>query len=411
MLQLPAKKARRLVLRKQWLTASNPGAKPRTLVEVASGLASVQYDPLPVIAPNHYMVFWNRLSIGGGTFHFDELDEALYQSHTLMEFFGLRRVTSIIPSSEFPLYRSAARLALEQGWTRRLQRRIHSATARRLLERVRREGPVTKRDLESEEERKLLYALFRLVPEVVIVKRRPGLFREAEYAWGPEAMPHVDFETQMELDEAVSQLLLRVVRAFGLCTARHAAFWLGCRVREVDPYMRRLVGQEQLVPVRVGEQRSIFYATPEDLEWLEATWGRDEGSAASNEVHLLTPLDNLVRDRIWLARLFGYTFRIEYFQVKGMRWHTSILVGEEFVGFIDPKADRRSQEFIVKEVVLRRQLDPPSVEAILTRFLELAAAHRCSQVRLLKTPPSWDPALRELGATKEQKATVLPVPR
>jgi len=399
--------ARRLILYRQWLTASSPGGKPRTMVEAASSLASVQYDPLPVIAPNHYMVFWNRLTIGGGAFRFDDLDEALYQSHTLMEFFGLRRVTSIIPSSEFPLYRSATRLALERGWTRRLQDRVHSADAHRLLGRLKREKVMTRRDLDSEEG-KLLYVLFWLVPEVVIVRRRPGLFREAEYAWGPEAMPNVDFETEIELDEAVSQLLLKVVRAFGLSTARHMAFWLGCRVRDIKPYIYRLLGQDQLEQVHVGELRPVFYASPEDIDWLDDTRGGEE-FGSSQLVHLLTPLDNLVRDRAWLSRLFGYTFRIEYFQVKGMRWHTSILVGNKFVGFVDPKADRRRGEFLVKEVAVGSQLDYSTVEAILARLQDLARAHQCERMRLFNPPSSWESVLRKMGGVKEKREVVFSV--
>ncbi|MHA1857857.1 MAG: DNA glycosylase AlkZ-like family protein [Candidatus Thorarchaeota archaeon] len=375
------------------------------LTEIASRLVGVQYDPLPVIAQNHYVVFWNRMAIGRKALDFDELDDALYQKHTLLEFFGLRRVTSVVPSAELPVYIAAAQLPLSRGWTLKAKREVDSEDAHRLIRRLKHEGRLTKSDLSTDQERRVLYRLFWLVPEVVIVNRRPGVFREAEYAWGPDALPHVDFEPKIDTDKAVCTLLLKTVRAFGVCTPRHAAFWFGVRVRDIKPYLERLVEDDQLAVVRVADQRPVFYATPEDLQWVTRS---DQPEGGGTElVHLLTPLDNLVRDRRWLDRLFDYSFKIEYFQVKGMRWHTSILVGDTFIGFLDPKVDRRRGEFLVKEVVLRDEVDASVAEAVVNRVKQLAAAHRCQRVRFEQTPSSWRPVFEDLSANREGSSFVV----
>ncbi|MHA1813053.1 MAG: DNA glycosylase AlkZ-like family protein [Candidatus Thorarchaeota archaeon] len=375
------------------------------MTEIASRLVGVQYDPLPVIAQNHYVVFWNRMAIGRKALDFDELDDALYQKHTLLEFFGLRRVTSVVPSAELPVYIAAAQLPLSRGWTLKAKREVDSEDAHRLIRRLKHEGRLTKSDLSTDQERRVLYRLFWLVPEVVIVNRRPGVFREAEYAWGPDALPHVDFEPKIDTDKAVCTLLLKTVRAFGVCTPRHAAFWFGVRVRDIKPYLERLVEDDQLAVVRVADQRPVFYATPEDLQWVTRS---DQPEGGGTElVHLLTPLDNLVRDRRWLDRLFDYSFKIEYFQVKGMRWHTSILVGDTFIGFLDPKVDRRRGEFLVKEVVLRDEVDASVAEAVVNRVKQLAAAHRCQRVRFEQTPSSWRPVFEDLSANREGSSFVV----
>ena len=54
----------------------------------------------------------------------------------------------------------------------------------------------------------------------------------------------------------------------------------------------------------------------------------------------------------WLSR----TFRVEYFQKKGTKWHLNILYNDEFLGFLDPKMDRTKRNFVVKNLVLKREL-------------------------------------------------------
>ncbi len=408
-LNIPEDRARRLVLEKQ-LLREQPLSEKReyALEEIASLLASVQYDPLPVIAPNHYIVFWNRLSTLTGRFQFEDLDKALYERHSLLEFFGLRRVTSIIPAAEFALYRSASQLPLSQGWAPRVQRRLRTSVARSLLRRLREDGPLTKRNLQTEEEKATLQTLFWFVPEVVIVDRQKGVFREAVYAWGPEAIPHVDFDREIDVESAVQEILVRTIGAFGVCTTSHAAFWLGCRVRDIRPHMETLLSDDSVITVRVADQRPTYYVLPEIIDRLEEA-PRTRVGVQAQAVHLLTPLDNLVRDQRWLTKLFGYSFKVEYFQKKGMRWHTSILIGDRLVGFIDPKWDRRKNEFIVKEVALREDLHAEEIRLVLQRTVELAAVHRCQVLRLLDAPSSWRAVLEEMGSTEGPSGFTVPV--
>ncbi len=405
---LTARDARRLALRAQLLRGRGAGHKAPSLVQMTSLLVGVQYDPMPLIMPNHYMVYWNRITGTGTPFTPNDLDRALYREHTLMEHFGLRRVTSIISAEEFPTYRAAAQLPLGQGWAERARNRVDTAEAQRLLRRIREDGPVKKSDLATDEERRFLYALFWFVPEVVVAKRLPGVFREPELAWGPDAMPHVDFDTQPDMDGAVTELVVKTVAASGACAARHVAFWIGCRVRDVRPYIAQLVDEGLLTSVRVEGRRQELYVRPADLDWAES-----EESATPHpppgQVYLLTPLDNLIRDKKWLERVFHYTFRTEYFQVKGMRWHTSVLLGDEIVGFVDPKADRPHREFIIKEVALCRPLDDPGVLAVVTRLQGLAAAHGCTVLRFVDPPGQWATAIEEMGGKKDGEEVTLPV--
>ena len=66
-------------------------------------------------------------------------------------------------------------------------------------------------------------------------------------------------------------------------------------------------------------------------------------------IRLISPMDTLVRDKTWLSAMFDYSFSFEYFKKKGMKWPLSILVGNQFVGYLDCKMDWKTQQFIIKE--------------------------------------------------------------
>jgi len=60
-------------------------------------------------------------------------------------------------------------------------------------------------------------------------------------------------------------------------------------------------------------------------------------------------MDTIVRDKTWLETFFDYSFTFEYFKKKGMKWPLSILVGNQFVGYIDCKMDWKTKRLIIKE--------------------------------------------------------------
>jgi uncharacterized protein YcaQ len=121
-------------------------------------------------------------------------------------------------------------------------------------------------------------------------------------------------------------------------------------------------------------------------------------------VALLTPMDNLVRDRKWLEQMFGYTFQIEYFQKKGMKWQVSILNRNEFLGFINPKINRPKKCLIIKDFSLKRKPNDEEWERILCRIEEFAKFHEANRIEILKIEPrDFDEALLRHGFKRKEE--------
>ena len=94
-------------------------------------------------------------------------------------------------------------------------------------------------------------------------------------------------------------------------------------------------------------------------------------------------MDTIVRDKAWLETFFDYSFTFEYFKKKGMKWPLSILVGNQFVGYIDCKMDWKTKKFIIKERNIFNT-DFNDYKAIDLAIEELAAFHEAKEI--VETP-------------------------
>jgi len=122
----------------------------------------------------------------------------------------------------------------------------------------------------------------------------------------------------------------------------HISHITGIPTAEVTPFFSKLEQEGKISPVKVGRKSCYIHSSKTEL--LDKCADQD-----SEEVHLISPMDILVRDQTWLKTFFDYSYTFEYFKKKGMKWPLSILVGNRFVGYFDCKMEWRTKRFIIKE--------------------------------------------------------------
>lgn len=101
-----------------------------------------------------------------------------------------------------------------------------------------------------------------------------------------------------------------------------------------------------------------------------------ETPAAAEEVPLLlAPLDPLIYDRRLTAALWDFDYTWEAYTPAGKRkrgyYALPLLAGIEFVGHVDPKADRKTGRLRVAARSIRRGFRSVPAVKVLARFLEL----------------------------------------
>ena len=295
--------ARRIAIRAQLLDGSASG-----VLDTVRRLGFLQLDPIATVATPQHLVLWSRL----GPYDVAELDRLIWVDRKLFEWNAF-----VYPIESLPLIQALmrrSRRATTNSWDRRRKEflRQNAAFRRYVLRELERRGPLLSRELEdraaqqrgehrwwgSRQVAQMLESLHR-IGEVAVVGRRSG-----QRLWGLAKGWYPETET-VSPREAERALAEQAFRALGV---------------------RRVKGE--------------WHAHPE---------ASDE--PVPDRVTLLSPFDRLIHDRERAEALFGFHYRLEMYVPPAKREYgyyvLPILVGDQLVGRVEPRFDRKTGELEV----------------------------------------------------------------
>ncbi len=306
-------------------------------VDLLESVGGLQLDSINVIQRAHYLTLWSRF----GRYDPGLPDRWTYRDRLSYEHWG--HAACVLPASRLPLSRRGMRLFAPRGkwWT---ERTPSVASCRRVLRRLREEGPLESADFAAhpgasgpwwgwKEDKEALERYWRR-GRVAIADRRS--FRrvydlaERVYPEGPTAT-----------------------------TARYHDSWLRtalngngiASVRQLDGYFRsphltgedrarvitRALRRREVVEVEVEGHRDVHLALRSDLDRLDAL-PRPRGTT------ILCPFDSLFWQRRRAEELLGFSYRVEIYVPRNKRVHgyytMPILHEGRLVGRLDPKLHR-----------------------------------------------------------------------
>jgi uncharacterized protein YcaQ len=340
--------ARRVALAAQGFADRRPTGRVdrRHFRKVLDRLATVQVDSVNVLARSHELVFFARL----GPYDRTALTRWLWSSREVFEYWG--HEASLHPVERHPLFRW--RMAEEHPWAGVRQAAAASPDLmEELLAEVRARGPLSVGEMETEDRslrdlptdvaagswwgwgavKRVMAHLF-LAGDVTAI-RRPSFERVylLPDRWLP---PEVLGSPTPDKEEAHRALLQLSARALGLGTARDLADYYRLRTPTVKLLLEKMVADGELLPARVQGWRQTAYLHP------EARFPRRPLRARA----LLSPFDSLIWQRERTERLWGFRYRLEIYTPVAKRVHgyyvLPFLLGDELVGRVDLKADRKA---------------------------------------------------------------------
>jgi uncharacterized protein YcaQ len=139
-------------------------------------------------------------------------------------------------------------------------------------------------------------------------------------------------------DQVLRGLVLRAVRSRGALTESGIAehYRMPGRTATVRPHVEALVAEGELRRLRVDDDGPPVLV-PGDLPLLETV---------SPAATLLSPFDNLLWDRPFAERVFGFKHIMEIYKPAPQRVYgyyvLPLLRGDRFVGRVDLKTDRQA---------------------------------------------------------------------
>jgi uncharacterized protein YcaQ len=343
-----AEAARRFLLARQLLApARSLKGGRRSVLEFLQRFGSIQYDPVAVAGRSHDLVLHARVA-GYDPSWCDEL----YERREIFEAYN--KGLSFVPTTEYPWFRGHA--------GRRSERFLEENpdVARRVLERVRAEGPLSSSDFERERGPATDWFgvptnTVRLVLEAYVVTGVLGLAGRdggrRSYDLIERLLPAEVLDRSVPLHEQIRHKMLSRYRAHGLLGAGGANdIFGGLGAAKPDPRFPGLPGRNalrgelvergDLVPVDVEGVRGKRFVIREDVGLLE------DPPEPSPSVAFLSPFDPVVWDRRLLGDLFGFDYVWELFvPPEKRRWGWYVLpiaFGDRLVGRLEPRIDREN---------------------------------------------------------------------
>jgi uncharacterized protein YcaQ len=390
--------ARRLILSRQRLAGPRPAAPgPEELMRVAIDLASLQLDPISVVARSHQLVLWSR----AGRYDLGDLETLLWRDRRLFEYWTT--AAAIVCTEDYPIHSllmrryPSERHAQLRAWLAENQ-----ALRRSILRQLRASGPLPTRAIEDRSATDWRSSgwtagrnLDRMLDVLwtqgrILVAGRQGQQRVWDLAerclpaWAPTRRPPER--------EVVRLAVQRSLRALGVATARDIdrSFTAG-RYPGLASILAGLRRSGQVEQVRVAadghEHPGPWYVHTDDLPLLD----RLRSGEWRPRTTLLSPFDNLIINRERTERLFGFHFRMEIYVPKAARRYgyyvLPILHGDRLIGRVDPALDRAGGRLVVNAIHPEPDAPASAGAAVATALQELAAFLGATGIDLGQPPP------------------------
>ncbi len=413
---ISAAAARRLAIAKQHLASNRSNDAPPTaadILKVVQDIGCLQLDPISAVARSHTLVTFSRV----GPYDRARLDQLIYQERALFEYWA--HAASIVLTRDYPIHHLRMRTyaKTDDAWHQRVAAWIETNKKLRdtILRAIKRNGPLSSRALTEmgqapqawvssgwTNDRNVSRMLdFLWMQGKIMVARREGLNKFWDLservlpAWTPRA--------KLSEREIVTRAAQTSLRALGVGTERqiskHYIEGRYPRLRERLDELER-AGEIERIEIREphgGAWQGTWYIHQADIPLLEQI---ERGEFAGRTV-LLSPFDNLVRDRVRNLQVWNFDYKIEIYVPPPKRKYgyyvLPLLHHDQLIGRLDPKLDRANGILKINAVFLeaRAPRDLKTARAVRAAIQELAQFLDATEIQYsARVPAEWKRTLR-----------------
>jgi uncharacterized protein YcaQ len=347
----------------QRLAGERPKPDADGILTLVRQLGCLQLDPTNVVAPSHRLVLWSRL----GNYPLAALEEVQWQRRQLFEYWA--HAASIVLTEDYPIHRRLM-LGMRRGdfsWSRQfnLWAASNGSLRRHVLSEIRRRGPLPLSAFEDRSEHawqssgwtggrnvdRMLAGLW--IRGFLVVARRESGRRWWDLAerWLPPWTPRQVLSER----QVVRQAAQRSLRALGVARMRDIdRHFIDGRYPGLAAVLQSLEKEGLIERVEIGDRNrtwpGTWYVHAEDLARLERL-ARGEWNPRTT---LLSPFDNLIRNRDRTRLMFDFDYTIEIYTPAAKRKYgyyvLPVLDGDQLIGRIDPILDRKQHQLTVRAV-------------------------------------------------------------
>ncbi|MCA6361985.1 MAG: YcaQ family DNA glycosylase [Bacteroidetes bacterium] len=351
-------------------------------------LGYVQLDTLAVVARAHHHTLYTR------TAGYDETHLAgLLADKKVFEYWS--HAASYLPMRDyrFSLVRKQLYRNGQQHWFV-----SHKKLLKYVLDRITAEGPLQARHFETDRKRGSWFdwkpakvALEQLFMDgTLMVSARQGF--QKVYDLAGRVLPEGMNTSVPDAREYAAYLIESTLRAHGFATAGQMTYLRRNALVAVKDELQQQTEAKQLISFHLHGSKEVYYARPDLFE---------QKNKPAKHIHLLSPFDNLLIQRSRTKLVFGYDYQVECYVPEAKRkfgyFCLPILWNGDFIGRLDPKADKKAGVFYIRS--LHIEFPPKQTEAFFNdlkhKLREFAAFNGCHEVVCEKAVPlKWRKQLK-----------------
>lgn len=362
--------ARAIWLRAQRLDQSEPfGAGAQAVAAAVAHLGYVQIDTINVIERCHHHILHSRIPA------YRRADLAAAQSLEKSVFEYWTHALSYVASADLRFFLPAMKAHREEP--RRWSAVGGREETRKLLRRIRKDGALTIRDIDTDVlvEKAHLWASKK--PSKGLLERafydgelaisaRIGMLKTYELIdrhFGWEKKPAPASERQV-----TAYVLDRALRAQGVVSLNSICHLDAARKQAVAELIGSRVRRRELVPVTIeGAEKAPHWLA---RELLDAPAPEPDGGL----VHILSPFDPLIIQRRRTKLIFDYGHVFEAYLPKEKRvfgyFALPVLVGDRIAAVLDLKTDRAAGRLLIQQWSWIAGCESPETKALIEAELQ-----------------------------------------
>lgn len=356
--ELSKAEARHICVVAQFPQITTTSAKAvRQLIE---HLGYVQIDTISVIERAHQHILFSRAQ----DYQPALLHQLQKEERAIFEYWG--HAMSYLPMRDFRYF--LPRMQRMQNPQRRWAKSQLKATRHLLkpvLERIREEGPLSAQDFKEPrvaksngwwdwKPAKMALELLFWRGDLMVTER---IKFNKVYDLTERVLPAGLNLAFPEPEEIADYLVCGAIRALGLADraaifrflqpdARRDSDLLAASGEDLEFALQRALAGNQLVMCRIEGLEDTWFTSREALQ--------NGTDSTKNSVKLLSPFDNLIIQRKRLKQLFDFDYALECYLPQARRrfgyFVLPILWGDEFVGRVDPKVDRKNGHLLLQNL-------------------------------------------------------------
>ncbi|GLQ39591.1 hypothetical protein GCM10007908_32110 [Rhizobium albus] len=373
---LSQRQARACWISAQKLDHAEPfGDGPEAVRLAVEHLGYVQIDTINVIERCHHHILFNRIP------RYRRRDLAVAQSVDKTVFEYWTHALSYVPTRDLKFFLPAMKDHRDNPV--RWSSGVAPEELKKAIARVRREGPLSIRDIDEEPvEKEHLWASRKPSKKALqrgfyngrlAIAGRTGMVKtydlmERHFGW--ERAPRPATKNQI-----IDYLIDRSLTAQGIVSLDSICYLAASKKAAVAQKIEQRVRARKLLSVSIqGDAKTAYWARPETIEQLPPT---------PELTHILSPFDPLIIQRKRTAAFFSYEHLFEAYVTKEKRklgyFALPVLCGDEIVAAIDLKADRQQNKLLIQNWVWTDAVDPerhkPIIDEALGRFERFQLAY------------------------------------